>query len=83
MAPGTLLRWILLPLVVGALGVRWVYLLARRIGQENCYSDCVSGADVSAAGWMFFAAVIGWCLVLGWHYWPRDLTRNRSGPPRD
>lgn len=83
MSCGTVLRWVALPVVIGVLVVRWLYLLAKRIGDDTCFSDCVSAAELDAAMWMVFAAILAWCVVIAWRYWPRDLSGERRDLPPD
>jgi hypothetical protein len=73
---GGILCWLVFPAAVIALLVRWLLLVAKGIGGEDCFRDCVSDAQLEVAMWMFFAAVLAACVVIGWRYWPRAETRR-------
>jgi uncharacterized protein involved in cysteine biosynthesis len=73
---GTFVRWILMPLVVGILLLRWLNFGLIRLGDNYC-PHCADGYE--DAGTMLILATILWLLLLlllllASHYLPRWLT---------
>jgi len=58
------IRWIVMPLAVIALGARWFYLSVATGIQENCDPNCVTDGQVTTALWMFLVALGLWIGVL-------------------
>jgi hypothetical protein len=61
---GRLVRRVLMPLAVIALGARWFYLGVANGIQENCDPHCVTDGQVTTALWMFLVALGLWIGVL-------------------
>jgi uncharacterized BrkB/YihY/UPF0761 family membrane protein len=73
---GALIRWVVLPLIVIALGAVWWYHgLALSIG-ENCEPDCVTEREVATWRWNFLAALGLWLIVVCAHFWSRRRERD-------
>jgi hypothetical protein len=73
---GALIRWVLLPLIVIALGAVWMYHGFASGIQENCEPDCVTDGEVTAWRSNFLAALGLWLIVVCAHFWSRRRERD-------
>jgi hypothetical protein len=65
---GKLARWVVMPVVVVALGLLTLLGGFTNSAQENCGQDCTERGDVVAVGVAFLIALFLWGIVLAYHY---------------